>query len=131
MEAAMQETDQQGLIEAYLEAFKERDLARCLEFFHDDGLLIFGPRAFGLGRFRGREALEQWHKERFEKGMKIDKIEGIHVDGDKVVVKAVVSSPVLKAIHLDDFRGQATFIVDAGKIKEANLGLRAGYRFHI
>jgi len=127
----MQEIDPQRVVEAYLQAFDERDLSRCLDFYDEDGLLVFGPPAFGLGRFRGKEALEQWHKERFTRGMKVIEIEEIQVEGDTVTVKAVVTSPVVKAIQLDDFRGTATFIVQRGRIKEARLGLRRGYRFHI
>jgi ketosteroid isomerase-like protein len=131
MEEAGQPLDPRALVESYLQAFADRNVAQCLEFFHDDGLLVFGPRVFGLGRFRGKAALEQWHQERFERGMKIEEVEEILVEGDKVIVKAVASSPVLKSIQLEDFRGTATFVLEEGKIKEAHLGLRRGYRFHI
>jgi ketosteroid isomerase-like protein len=127
----MQEFDPRQVVESYLQAFDERDLSRCLDHFDEDGLLVFGARALGLGSFRGKEALEGWHKERFERGMVVKEVEEIEVDGDKVTVKAVAASPVLKTIHLDDLRGTATFVVQQGKIKEARLGLRRGYRFHI
>jgi uncharacterized protein (TIGR02246 family) len=130
-EVAMQEFDPRQVVESYLQAFDERDLSRCLDLFDEDGLLVFGPKAFGLGRFQGKKELEEWHKERFERGMVVKEVEEIEVDGDKVTVKAVATSPVLKTIHLDDFRGMVTFVVQKGKIKEARLGLRRGYRFHI
>jgi len=123
--------DPQKVVEAYLQAFEARDLSRCVEFYDEEGLLIFGPPAFGLGRFRGKEAIEQWHKDRFAGGMRVVKVEDIQVNSDTVTVKAVASSPVLKAIQLDDFRGTASFIIRQGKIKEVRLGLRTGYRFHI
>jgi ketosteroid isomerase-like protein len=127
----MQEIDLQTLVGAYLKAFDERDLPRCMEFYDEDGLLVFGPKVFGLGQFRGKEAIEQWHKDRFAGGMKVVKVDEITTDGDTVTVKAVATSPVLKSIHLDDFRGEATFVIQQGKFKEVRLGLRQGYRFHI
>lgn len=127
----MLEIDPQTAVKAYLQVFDERDLPRCMEFYDEEGLLIFGPAAFGLGRFRGKEAIEQWHKDRFAGGMKVVEVEEIEVNGDTVTVKAVATSPVLKAIQLDDFRGTATFIVQQGRFKEVRFGLRRGYRFHI
>ena len=126
----MQEIDPQTVVEAYLRAFDERDLPRCVELYDEDGFLVFGPPAFGLGRFRGKKAIEQWHRDRFAGGMKIVEVEETRVDGDKVTIHAVATSPVLKSIHLDDFRGTATFVVQQGKIIELRMGLRRGYRFH-
>lgn len=127
----MQETDLHTRVEAYLQAFDERDLPQCMEFYAEDGLLVFGSTAFGLGQFRGKEAIEQWHRDRFAGGMRITKVEEITEEGDTVTVKAVATSPVLRSIHLDDFRGTATFVVRQGKFEEVRLGLRHGYRFHI
>jgi len=127
----MQEIDLQAIVEAYLQAFDERDLPRCMEFYGEEGLLIFGPAAFGLGQFKGKAAIEQWHKDRFAGGMKVIEIEQITIDGDTVTVRAVATSPVLKSIHLDDLRGTATFVVQQGEFKEVRLGLRRGYRFHV
>jgi ketosteroid isomerase-like protein len=127
----MQETGHEGIVRAYLQAFEERDLERCMAFYHHDGLLVFGPAAFGLGQFRGSEAIEQWHRDRFSGGMRVTEIDEVTVEGDTVTVKAVATSPVLKSIHLDDFRGTATFVLEEGLIRELRMGLRRGYRFHI
>jgi len=127
----MQEIDLEGVVRAYLQVFDERDLPRCMEFFDEHGLIVFGPPAFGLGQFRGKAAIEQWHKDRFAGGMRVTEIEEVTVDGDMVTVKAVATSPVLRSIHLDDFRGTATFVFQQGRIKELRMGLRQGYRFHI
>jgi len=130
-EQLMQETDPKAVVEAYLQAFEVRDLSRCMELYDEDGLLIFGPPAFGLGRFQGKEAIKQWHKDRFSGGMRIVEIEEMVVEGDTVTVYAVATSPGLKAVVIDELRGMGTFVVQQGKIKEVRLGLRRGYRFHI
>ena len=130
-EQAMPGTDPQAVVEAYLEAFDARELSQCMQYYLDDALLIFGPPAFGLGRFRGKDAIEQWHKDRFGGGMRITDIEETEVDGDTVTIYAVATSPALKAVRIDELRGIGTFVVQQGKIKEMRLGLRRGYRFHI
>jgi len=130
-EQSAQESEPRAIVEAYLEAFDARDLSRCVEFYGEDGLLIFGPPAFGLGRFRGKEAIEQWHRDRFSGGMRITEIEEIEADGDTVTIYAVATSPALRAVRIEELRGIGTFVVQGGKIQEVRLGLRRGYRFHI
>ena len=129
--APVDQTDAKAVVEDYLQALEARDLSRCLAFYTEDGLLVFGPSGLGLGRFRGKEAIEQWHKDRFSGGMRITAIEEMEADGDTVTVYAVASSPTLKAVRIDELRGVGTFAVQDGKIKEVRLGLRRGYRFHI
>ena len=122
----MEEMDPRTVVEAYLQAFDARDLLKCIEFYDDDATLTFG-----LGLYRGKQAIKQWHKDRFSGGMRIVEIEEMEVEGDTVTVYAVATSPALMAVVIDELRGMGTFVVQQGKIKQVRLGLRRGYRFHI
>jgi len=114
------------MVKDYVEAFEARDLSRCLNFFHDDAELHFAT-----GRFSGKKAIEQWHNDRFKGGMRLVEIEDIEVKDDTVIMHAVVTSPKLKLVRIDNFRGTGTFVIDQDKFKEVKMGLRKGYRFHI
>jgi hypothetical protein len=125
------DTDKRTAVEGYIKSFEERDVGSCLSFFTEDAVIHFGPATFGLGRFRGTAQIEKWHRERFTAGGRVVKVEEIKVDGDQVRVKAVFTSPRLKAVRLDDFRGTGTFLFEGARFKELKLGLERGYRFHI
>jgi hypothetical protein len=127
----MDEVEQRSLVEAYLKAFKERHLEECVSYFDEDAELQFGPATLGLGRFHGKGDIEKWHRDRFEAGAQIVKVESIQVKDDQVRVNGVISSPRLKAVRIDDLRGWGNFVFAQGKFKQLRLGLRTGYRFHI
>ncbi len=114
------------LVNDYFDAFEDRDLLRCLEFYHDDAVVHFA-----IGKFPGIKSIEQWHADRFEGGMRIVEINSIEEQNDTVTVHAVATSPKLKLVKIDNFRGTATFVIQQGKFKEMRMGLLKGYRFHI
>lgn len=120
------DTSLKKTVNEYFDAFEARDLSRCMEFFDDDAVVYFAT-----GKFPGIKSIEQWHQARFEGGMRIVEIESIEVQNDTVIVNAVATSPKLKLVRIDDFRGTATFVIKQGKFKELRMGLRKGYRFHI
>jgi hypothetical protein len=134
----MTETDRDPLerehlqaVETYLDAFEKRDVGRCVDLFAEDAELHFGPVTLGLGRFRGRDAIEKWHRERFEAGARVVEVDGIDARGDEVRARILISSPRLKAVRVPDLRGSAAFLFSGSKIKQLKLGLARGYRFHV
>ncbi len=125
------DTDKRTAVEGYIKSFEDKDVDSCLSYFTEDAVIHFGPATFGLGRFRGTSQIEKWHRERFAAGGRVVKVEEIKVDRGQVRVKAVFTSPRLKAVRLDDFRGTGTFVFEGTQFKELKLGLERGYRFHI
>ncbi len=106
----------QHLVEAYLDAVKERDLDRCLDFFADDASL-----SFMTGVFRGKQAIGEWHRERFDAGVELLRINKIAVDGDKVTVEGVVTSRRLRAWKIGKLAGKAVIRLKDGKMQETKF----------
>jgi len=117
----VEEMDPRTVVEGYLQAFEARDLPRCIEFYDDDASLTFGP-----GLFQGKQAIEQWHKDRFAADMRILELEDIEVQADTVTVRGVVTSKKLKLFKVSSLGGIGTFRVRQGKIKELQFEGRIG-----
>lgn len=115
MEANHHETTAQ----AYLEAFDQRDLPRCLEFFTDDAQIHFA-----MGVFRGLAAVEDWHKKRFEAEMKVLRVEQARSNGDAVILDVIATSKVARAWKFPSIAGTVKFEFDQGKITLAKFHLR-------
>lgn len=117
----MQETDLQAVVEAYLQAYDERDLSRCMDFFAEDATI-----QFGMAVYRGRQATEEWHQDRFAADSRVIRIDEIRTQGNTVVVDAIATSKRARTWRLDSLGGRATFVFDESKIKEVKFGLRTG-----
>ena len=115
----MEERDLQAVVQAYLQAFKARDLSRCLDFYAEDATIDFQS-----GLYRGREDIEEWHKERFAADLRVVRVDEIRVQGNTVILEAVATSNRLKAWRIANLTGTATFVFQQGKIKETKFGLR-------
>jgi ketosteroid isomerase-like protein len=111
--------DLQEMVRAYLEAFERRDLPRCLEFFADDAAITFA-----LSVYRGKQAIEEWHKDRFSADLRVVRVERIRSHNGAVVVDAVATSKVARAWRFASVSGTVTLVFDGSKIKEAKFGLR-------
>ena len=109
----------QALIESYLDAVREKDISRCLDFYHDDARLHFM-----MGVFKGKKAIADWHKERFDAEMEIVRVGKITTKGDTVSVDASVTSKKIRAFKIARLAGKASFRLDDGKIKEVKLSPR-------
>ena len=112
----MQETDLQAIAESYLQAFDERDLARCVDFYADDATIDFQ-----IGHFQGKEAIERWHQDRFSADFRIVGVHEITVRGNTVVVEAAASSKKLRMWRIKRLSGKSTFQFEGGKIKQARF----------
>ena len=115
----VQATAPQALIESYLEAIKTKDAALCTQFFADDASIHFLT-----GVFKGKQAIEGWHKDRFAAEAEVLRISKIAADGNKVTVEAMVTSKKLRAWKIKKLAGKASVKVQDGKIKEAKLSPR-------
>jgi ketosteroid isomerase-like protein len=117
----MQGPASQDVVKAYLQAYEERDLSRCMDFYTEDPTI-----QFGMAVYRGREAAERWHQDRFAANFRIIRIEEVRSQGNTVIVDAVATSNRVKIWRLDSLGGRATFVLYGGKINEAKYGLRTG-----
>lgn len=115
----MQETDLQAVVHAYLEAFDQRDLSRCMQFFAEDATVDFAS-----GIHRGSQAIEKWHEDRFAADLRMIRIEEIRSQGNKVIVDGAATSNRAKAWRIGSVAGRATFAFQQDRIKEVKFGLR-------
>jgi ketosteroid isomerase-like protein len=113
------EADLKALAEAYLDAFHKRDLERCVDFFSDDATIDFNMTAYN-----GRQAIVDWHKDRFEADLKMLRLNNITVKGDTVVVDGVATSKRLIAWKAKSIAGRVTMRFADGKIKSGKLSAR-------
>jgi ketosteroid isomerase-like protein len=113
------EVDLKALAEAYLDAFHKRDLERCVDFFSDDATIDFNMTAYN-----GRQAIVDWHKDRFEADLKMLRLNNISVKGDTVTVDGVATSKRLVAWKAKSIAGRVTMRFVDGKIKSGKLAAR-------
>ena len=116
---AASEADLKALAQASLDAFDAQDLDRCLGFFSDDATIDFNKTVYN-----GRQAVADWHKDRFAANLKLVRLNNISVKGDTVVVDAVASSKRLAAWKLKSISGRVTMRFADGKITNGKLAAR-------
>lgn len=114
-----QTTDPAAIINEYLQAVKDHDLKRCVDFYADDATLIFLS-----GVFRGKKAIEDWHKERFDAAFEIVRVDAVRTKEDRVTLDAVITSKRLKTWKITSLGGRANFRLINGKIQETKLSPR-------
>jgi hypothetical protein len=114
-------TEVEAAARAYLDAFEKRDLGRCMEFYRDDATLLFQSAAY-----RGRAAIEGWHRERFGADLRLTRLERLTVNGAQVVIDATAVSNRLKAWKIASIGGRVTLTFEDGRIREAKLTARMG-----
>jgi ketosteroid isomerase-like protein len=122
----MSQTDLRALAEAYLEAFHARDLDRCLEFFTDDSTVDFN-----MTMYTGRQAITDWHKDRFAADLKMVKKNSVSVDGDTVTIDGAISSKRLSAWRVKALSGRVSIRFENGKIKNGKLSPRMTNPFNM
>ncbi len=114
-----QDTAPEVVVESYLEAVKERDISRCVAFYADDAEIHFMD-----GVFKGKEAIEEWHRDRFAAELELVKVGKLRSEGGKVTFDGTVSTSKLRAWKIDKLDGKVTLLVEQGKIKETRLAPR-------
>jgi hypothetical protein len=111
--------DLEATVRAYLGALNERNLTRCIEFFAEDATVTFMARAF-----RGRQAIEAWHRERFAAELEVVRIGAIRHKGDSLIVDGVVTSKRIRALKIGSLGGRATVSLENSRVKAMRFGLR-------
>ena len=115
----MENSGLEALVKDYLEALSEMDLSRCLDFYADDATI-----KFQAGVFHGRQAIEEWHKDRFDAELKLVKIDKIDVQGNRVLVDGTATSKRLRAWKINRLSGRVIFLFENGSIKKTEFGVR-------
>lgn len=108
--------DLEALTREYLNAFEARNIERCLSFFADDAAINFQGTVY-----RGPQAIEEWHRDRFAANLRMTRLEKMTVNGNTVEVDAVASSDRLAAWKIKSLNGRISLRFADGKIKEGTL----------
>ena len=82
----MEEATTRELIETYLKAFEHGELEQCMNCFDSDATV-----EWLMGEYRGKESIEEWHKDRFAAGLKILRVDGMNIKGDVATVRVTVT----------------------------------------
>jgi hypothetical protein len=104
----------------YIEAFRTRDLPRCVRCYTEDAILEFGGTYY-----QDRPCLERWHLERFASNLALLRIDNVLVIDESVTIDGLVTSDRLKTWGIAPLPGRAQFTIRHGKIAEARFGLKA------
>ncbi|HTB19324.1 MAG TPA: nuclear transport factor 2 family protein [Bryobacteraceae bacterium] len=119
MDTPQTATDLETHARAYLKAFEARDIDQCMTFYDDDASV-----SFVQSDYKGKEQIEQWHKARFAADLRIVRLEKLTVEGNTVILAAVVTSKRIKAWKLNTIRGTVTTLFEGSKIKDLKFGMR-------
>jgi ketosteroid isomerase-like protein len=107
----MEEATTRELIETYLKAFEQGELEQCMNCFDSDATV-----EWLMGEYRGKESIEEWHKDRFAAGLKILRVDGMNIKGDVATVRVTVTSKRLAAWRMPSLGGVVTVKFQDGKI---------------
>jgi hypothetical protein len=99
---------------------------RCMEFFTDDSNVDFN-----MTMYTGRQAITDWHKDRFAADLKMVKKNSVSVDGDTVTIDGAISSKRLSAWRVKALSGRVTIRFENGKIKNGKLSPRMTNPFNM
>lgn len=109
-------------VKAYLEAFHARDLDRCLADFAGDASI-----QFHTSTFQGRDAIIEWHRERFEADLRMERLEDLSVDGDTVTLEGSATSKRLRAWKLNSISGVLEIRFGDGLIRELRFKMKMDF----
>ncbi len=112
----MQTLNAQDVVQSYLDAFGAQDLARCVDLFCDDATLFAPPVTY-----QGKQALEDWHRARFNANARIVRIDDVSAQDDVVTVQGAITSKRLKAWRINTLAGRATFKMRGDKIADVRF----------
>ncbi len=107
------------LVKAYLDAFHSRDLDRCLASFADEATI-----QFHTSTFQGRSAIVDWHRERFDADLRMERLEDLSIDGDTVTLEGSATSKRLRAWKLNSINGVMEIQFGNGLIRELRFKMK-------
>jgi hypothetical protein len=106
-------------VDSYLAAFEARDVERCVAFFDNAAKLDFQMTVF-----EGKDAIEEWHRDRFAANLRLVKLERITIRRDTVTIDAVAASDRLSAWNVHALPGRVTLQFADGKIVSCRFAAR-------
>ncbi len=110
------DTDLEIIARSYLNAFEARDLRQCMSFYTDDSVVNFVHLTY-----RGKQQIEEWHKDRFAAGLQLRLVQTFSAKDDTVVLEGAASSKRLKEWGIKTMAGTVTARFDGDKIKEVTF----------
>jgi hypothetical protein len=116
----MEETATRELINTYLGAFERGSLEECMECFDPDATV-----EWLMGQYRGKDSIEEWHKDRFAAGLRILRVDGMTINGDTATVRITVTSKRLAAWRMPSLGGVVTVIFHDGKIQGTKFAAKS------
>ena len=114
-------TTGEQIVRHYLWKLAKHDLAGCLDHFTDDSVL-----EVRAGIERGREAIERWHKERFQANLAILSLDLVKETGNQTTAEFTMTSDRLAGRRMEHLPVRLSVTIDNGKIVAAQLKLRLG-----
>jgi hypothetical protein len=111
------QTDLGAIVREYLAALSDHDVGRCLQFFADDATVTL------FTTFRGKAAIERFHRDRFGADLRIARVDRIETVGDTVTVHCAVATSKLAAAKIQALPGRAMIRLADGKIAAVRFGL--------
>jgi ketosteroid isomerase-like protein len=109
--------DGNATVRAYLAALTNHDIPRCLDLFTDDATVKL------FTAFKGKRAIEKFHRERFAADLRVVRVDAIQANGNTVLVDCAVATKKLAAARISALPGRATFQLEGGKIRSLGFGL--------
>ena len=116
----------QNIILNYQDAFKLRDLEKCMSFFENNAIV-----KFLFATYKGCKAIEKWHKDRFDANLQLLNIESIRVHQNQVVLNLTATSNRLNTFNIKSMKGTGTYIIEKGLIVKATYSPRRGIASHM
>jgi len=116
----MDEVNTRELIDAYLKAFEQGQLEQCMDCFDPNATV-----EWLMGEYKGKESIEEWHKDRFAAGLKILRIDGMTINNDVATIRITVTSKRLSAWRLPSMGGVVTVKFQNGKIQGTKFAAKS------
>jgi len=107
----------------FLSAFERKDVEACLQFLAKDAMV-----KFGAAKYKGEGEIRGWLQERFDVNLHIVKLRSVVVKGDRVKVKARVSSDRIRDWPARGISGMVIIDFEDGAFKKVKFGLLCVHR---
>ena len=107
-------------------AFAGQDLDACVDLFSPDATL-----KFLFATYQGRDAIRQWHADRFAAGARIVSLDAVEADGDVAVARVEATSKRLRFFKIDKVKGEIKILAREGRFVEVRFSPRKGAYSHL
>ena len=107
-------------MDGYLDAFKARNLERCMEYFTPDATL-----EWMMGEYSGKDSIEEWHRDRFAADLNVVRVEGFEANDSAVTLDVVVQSKRLASWRIPSVGGRVTAELENGKIRHTKFSVKS------